>query len=147
MGEFDLRVMMIWKQGGREFTTWFLPVVLLSNFLYLRGSTRLPFLRALIADLALAAVLPVSVPLSLLVWALLHQLIPDLGAPDSATLVGLSFGVLISALISTAFQSARLGLFKQRVALQGFWFLVLLNVFCLTLAIIRTMIALRFTMA
>lgn len=69
----DLRAIMIWNQGGREFTLWFLPAVVLSNFLYLRARTQLPSLRAIFTDLAMTAVFPVAVPLSLLVWALLHS--------------------------------------------------------------------------
>ena len=138
----DLRA--IWSQGAGEFPKWFFPTAFLANLVYTRCSTRLSLLIAVLASIAMTALLTVTVPLSLFASALLSLAIPGLSARlDSATAAGLIVIILISALMSSVAQSALLRLFKHRVTLPGFWFLVLLNLICLALACARTAIDVR----
>jgi hypothetical protein len=138
----DLRA--IWSQEAGEFTKCFFPAAFLANLAYMRCSTRLSLLIAVLAALAMTALLIVTVPLSLFFSALLSVAIPGVSArPDSATAAGLIVTIVISALISSAAQSALLRLFKHRVTLPGFLFLVLLNLVCLALAGARTAIDVR----
>jgi hypothetical protein len=124
----------IWNIAGRHFTEWFLSAAVLANFIYLRCTTRLSFLKVTLADAAITLLLTATLPISLLVVGLVSLVIPHVIKLDALTPTGLILVLLTFALISSASQSALLRQFKHKVTLTGFWLLVLVNAFCLALA-------------
>jgi hypothetical protein len=130
--QVDLRE--IWDTVGRQSAEWFLLAAVLTNFIYLRGTTRLSFLKSCLADLAMTTFLCVTIPLSMLVWGLTALALPKAMGPDPTTILGLCFFSLIFALISSGAQSGLLRRFKHNVTWPGFWILVLLNEVCMALA-------------
>jgi uncharacterized membrane protein YhaH (DUF805 family) len=126
-----------------EFAVWLVPTSLLTNLVYVRAKTRLPFLGAVVADVAMTALswsLTVAVPLWLLAWGLAYQVMLDRIVHDPGAPASWILALLIAVLISTAFQSAVLHCFKHRATKAGFWLLFLVNLFCMVLASYRTCI-------
>jgi hypothetical protein len=130
--DFDLRA--VWDIAGRNFAARFLSALLLTNFVYLRTTTRLSILRCVLADLAMVAMATVAVLPSILVGALLRMAVSGTTV-SSPTLVLI---LAIFAMVSTGAESAMLLHFQHRVTIKGFWILVLVNAFCLALAFIWT---------
>jgi hypothetical protein len=51
----EVDLVAVWRIGRGEFTAWLLPTALLANFVYVRGKTPFPFLKAVVADVAMTA--------------------------------------------------------------------------------------------
>ena len=116
----DVDLVAVWRIGRAEFSNWLLPTALLANFVYVRSRTRLSFLKAVAADVAMTALIwlsTVAVPLSLFAWVLVYR---DKIAHGSAVPVSWIFMLLTSAVICTASQSGVLYCFKHRVTKPGF---------------------------
>jgi hypothetical protein len=120
------------------FTSWFVPTLLLANFLYMRSRSRLSLLEVLAADIgmtSLAWLLSAGVPVvPLVVWELI---LGTLRRGSSGPVVALIPVFLMSVLFSAICQSALLRCFKHRVAKSEFWLLAGINLFCLLLAFYR----------
>jgi hypothetical protein len=120
------------------FNSWFVPTLLLANFLYVRSKSRLSLLEVLAADIGMTAVswlLIAGVPVvPLLVWELVLVI---LRRGSDGPVVALIPVFLMSVLFSAICQSALLRCFKQRVAKSEFWLLAGINLLCLLLAFYR----------
>ena len=117
------------------FTSWFVPTFLLANFIYLRRTASLSFIKVLGADVAmtvLAWLLIARVPVvPMVVWGLI------LGLTGSGSVVGMVPVLVISALVSAISQCALLRFFKHRATRPEFWVLTGINLFCFALAFYR----------
>ena len=120
------------------FTAWFLPTLLVLNFIYIRRRTSLSFLKALAADIGmtiLSWLLTAGVPVvPLLVWALV---LVTIGRRSDGPIGAMIPVFLVTALISAASQSALLRRFKHRVTKSEFWLLASINLLCLVVAFYR----------
>jgi hypothetical protein len=135
MVNIDLRSLAPYRP---VFTSWFVPTLLLANFIYVRRRSNLSYLKVLIADVAMTALswlLIAGVPVvPMVVWGLVLLMI---GSQTDVPIVGMIPVFIISVLISTIAQSALLRCFKHRVARSEFWLLAGTNLFCLALAFYR----------
>jgi hypothetical protein len=120
------------------FNSWFVPTLLMANFLYLRRKSKLSLLEVVAADIGMTAlswILIAGVPVvPLLVWELVLVL---LGRGSDGPVVALAPVFLAAVLFSAICQCALLRRFKQRVAHSEFWLLAGINLFCLLLAFYR----------
>ena len=96
-------------------------------------------MKALLVDLAMAALLMAALLLSLLLWVLFCFAMPIINGPDNATPFSLIILLLISALTATTFQSVALRSLGHSGKRNGFWLLVTANTLCLCLAGYRTL--------
>jgi hypothetical protein len=105
-----------------------------TNFIYVRRRTQLPLFKALRADVAMTALLAITLPLSILAVGAVSLVIPHLQMFGALTPIGSILVLLVFGLISASGQSALLRRFWQPVAVPGFSLLIVINVFCLALA-------------
>jgi hypothetical protein len=130
----------VWSIGPYRstFNSWFVPTLLVANFLYLRRKSKLSLLEVLAADIGMTAlswILIAGVPVvPLLVWELVLVL---LGRGSDGPVVALARVFLASVLFSAICQCALLRRFKHSVAKSAVWLLAGINLFCLLLAFYR----------
>src|SRR5262245_12648401 len=117
----DLRALWIYRP---VFTSWFVPSLLLANFIYVRRTTSLSYLNVLGADVAMTGLswmLIAGVPdVPFVTWGLVLVIS---GRASAVPIVGMIPVLVISGLISTIFQSALLRCFKHKVTRIEFWLL------------------------
>ncbi len=121
------------------FSLWFVPTLLLANFLYVRSKSTLSLLEVLAADIGMTALswlLIAGVPvIPLVVWELVLVILRR--RSGVGPVVALIPVFLLSVLFSTICQAALLRWFKLKVAKSEFWLLAGINLFCLLLAFYR----------
>lgn len=137
----DIDYRAVWGVGKGEFTTWFVPVGLLTNLVYARRNLRLSWAKSAGADLVMTTAswaVTVALPIWSLLWAAVQAALLDKAGNGNVAPYSWIFVLLASAAISTGTQILVLRCFGQRISKARFAILALLNMLCLILPSYRT---------
>lgn len=135
----DVDLIIFWRIGQSTFTSWFVPASLVTKFFLVRRFTQFSLLKTIMIDAGMTLsswVLVAAVPLAILIWFLVHQLILDridaVARPLSWILV-----LLGSVLVATVADAVvlRIGS-RQHVGKVSFTLLLLVNSLCIGLPVV-----------
>jgi hypothetical protein len=134
--DIDFRSLWLYRP---VFTSWFVPTLLLANFIYVRRRVGLSSLEALGVDIAMTALswlFIAGVPVMPMAAWVLVLTISGHGL-EGGPVIGLVPVFAVAVLISTISQFALLRCLKHRIARSEFWILAGINLVCLVTGFYR----------